>query len=887
MSLWTRIANVFRAGRLTREIDEELQSHIEEALRQGRDPAEVRSAFGSPLRRREESRDIRLLPWLDSLSADAVFGWRQLIKTKVTSAVAILSLALAIGACLTAFRLIDALLLRPLPVADPHRLYAVAFEGVGADGRTMTYDSCSYPMFRAMRAAVSGKAELIAVSYADRAELTFGSDQEMEKTYRQYVSGWIFDSFKLRPALGRLLTGRDDVTPGAHPVAVLSHDYWTRRFGQDPKVIGRRFRMGDTLFEIVGVTAEPFTGTETGIVTGVFLPMAMKNPRTLASSNNFWLRTLVQLKPGVAPAPVRETLLATFRVIQQERAKGFTNMPKQRLEMFFKEKLLLEPAASGRSNLQRDYRRPLAALGILVTLVLLVASANVANLMTVRTAARAREMALRISIGAGRWRLVQLVLIENAWIGLLATLLGVGFASWSTPFLVGMINPPDDPARLALPTDWRVLGFALALTLTVTLLFGLMPALRTSAIKPAGALRGGEDPRSRRRSMHALIALQVAFCFVVQFVAGLFITTFDRLSHQPIGFSAERILNLEALTSHPQPPEYWDQVLEHLRGVGGVEKAALAAWPLMSGESNISFISVNGAPPTEVYSDFYSVSPGWLEDLRIPLIDGSDFHAGDTAPGVAIVNQAFAKQYFNGENPVGKWFEKVDAAGARTRVQIVGYVRDARSRDNLRLPIRPMAYVPFHALDAKGGLQSIARGTFVVRTSSSNPLAMASVLRSEVPRARPEFRVTNIRTQTEINQSDMIRERLLAMMAMFFAAVALLLSGIGLYGVLDYSVLQRRREIGIRMAIGAQATDIARRVTSEVFLMVLAGAAAGLALGMISVRSIESLFYQVKSSDPMMLGLPALPIIAAALLAAMPAVIRAVRIDPVRMLRAD
>src|SRR5450432_1013910 len=350
MPLWSRIANVLRGDGLSREIDEELESHIEEAVRQGRDPAEARRAFGSALRRREESRDIRLIPWLDSLRADAVFGWRQLMKKKATSGAAILSLALAIGACTSAFRLIDALLLRPLPVAAPERLYVVAFENFGgADGKLTTYDSCSFPMFRLMRAAVEHQAELVAVSYAERIDLTYGSDQEMEKANRQFVSGWMFPTLGLRPALGRLLTESDDLKPGSHPVAVLSYDYWTRRFGQDSKAIGRTVRMGDGLYEIVGVTGERFTGTETGTVTDVFIPMMMKNPATLASSNNFWLRTLVQLKPGVAPEPVHERLRATFRALQQERAKGFAGIPKRQLDQFYAEKLLLEPASSGRS----------------------------------------------------------------------------------------------------------------------------------------------------------------------------------------------------------------------------------------------------------------------------------------------------------------------------------------------------------------------------------------------------------------------------------------------------------------------------------------------------------------------------------------------------------
>jgi predicted permease len=882
MPLWSRIANLFRGESLSREIDEELRSHIEEAIERGRDPAEARRAFGAALQRREESRDIRLIPWLDSLRADAVFGWRQIVKHKATSAAAILSLALAIGACTSAFRIIDALLLRPLPVAHADRLYAVAFEDIGADGKTLIYDSCSYPMFRQMRSAARGQAELIAISYAERSDLTYGSDLDMEKAYRQFVSGWMFGAFGLRPALGRLFTGNDDLKPGANPYAVLSYEYWTRRFGQDRNIIGRTFRMGDTHFEIAGVASESFTGT----VTDIFLPMAMKNPRTLASPNNFWLRTMVQLKPGVAAAPVHQMLSATYHAAEEERAKSFSAIDRRR-EQARQEKFLLEPAGSGRSNLQRYYRSALTALAILVALVLLIACANVANLMTAQAAARAREMALRISIGATRWRLIQLVLMESIWLAFAAAAIGGVFAWWAAPFILGMIDSPDNPARLVIPADWRVLGFGLALALGVTFVLGLGPALRASAVRPASVLKGGDDPHSRHRLMNALIAVQIAFCFVVHFAAGLFSTTFDRLSHQPTGFSAERILNLEAVAQRPQAPVYWEQALDRLRAVPGIQAAALTVWPLMSGESAIGDISINGGAPSEVYSDFLSISPGWMDTMKIPFLGGRDFVASDAYPAVAIVNQSFTRQYFDGENPIGKWFERVGPSGARSRFQVVGLVGDARSRDDMRRPIRPTAYVPFQSVDAQGAFLANGRGTFVVRTSSANPVALASILRREVTNARAEIRVSNIRTQTEIDQAHTVRERLLAMLGVFFAGVALLLAGVGLYGVLDYSVLLRRKEIGIRMAIGAQAGGIARLVAVDVLSMVAAGALAGVALGLASARHIESLFFQVKATDPAMLAIPSLTIVAAALLAALPAVIHAVRIDPVSMLRSE
>lgn len=871
MSFWSRVVNVFRGDRLNHEIDEELESHIQEAIEHGRDPAAVRRAFGSTLRHREESRDVRLLTWVDSLRADAIFGLRQLNKNKIASGAAILSLALAIGACTSAFRLIDALLLRPLPVVEPEGLYILSRHGAGFDGKPGTFDEYPYPLFRQLRGAVNDQAELLAISFEERIDLTYASDQEMEKAHIQYVSGSMFGTFGLRPVLGRLFAESDDVTPGAHPVAVLSHDYWTHRFGQDPKVIGHTFRLGNDLYQIVGVADAPFTGTEPGTMTDIFAPVIMHPD--VGNSNYSWLRTWVRLKPGVAAEPVRQKLQAINRAFQEERGKGagLKGTDQERFGNIINQAAVLQPAAAGVSAMQENTRPSLTVLGVVVALVLLIACANVANLMIAQGAARAREMGVRISIGAGRWRLVQLVLIESTWIAMLALALGGLFAWWAAPFVVSRINPPDNPARLFLPADWRVFAFALVLTLGVTFLFGLLPAVRASAIKPVGALKGGEDPHSRRRLMHALIALQVAFCFLVLFNASLFVATFERLSHRPTGFSAEQLLTLDTVAERPLPPPFWDQIADHLRTVPGVEKVAVASWPLLVGYGFRSYISISGIPPNGVFTNFLSVSPGWIDTMKIGLVDGRDFLASDTSLGVAIVNEAFAKAYFDGENPVGKSFDK-----GHSRFRIVGLVRDARY-SGMREPSLPIAYVPFQSVDERGAwawapMAPRSRGTFIVRTYSPNPLTLAQTLRQEVPRARREFRVSNIRTQLEINESQTVRERLLAMLAFFFAVVALLLAGVGLYGVLHYSVLQRRHEIGIRMAIGAQARDIARHVIADISLMVGLGALAGLALGMSSIRYVETLFYQVKATDLPMLGLPSLSIVTAALLASLPAV---------------
>src|SRR5579872_3711846 len=813
MSLWSRITNVFRGDRLSREIDEEFESHIAEAIEQGRDSAEARRAFGPRLRQRDESRDARVIAWLDSLRADAIFGWRQLWKRKVTSAAAILSLGLAIGACTSAFRLMDALFLRPMPVSNPGSLYAMFTRGRGPGGNERTTDSNEYPQFRQMRAAVKDQAELIAVSWTYHTDIiTFGTRQEVEEAYLQYVSGWMFGSFGLRPALGRLFTENDDVTLKAHPYAVLSYDYWTRRFGRDSGVVGRTFRMGGDLLQIIGVAPENFTGTEPGAMTDIFIPTMMDEG--VNHDDWSWIRTFVRMKTRGSRELVREKLQAVFNAVQSERAKGFVGWPKRRLENFLKQTILLEPAASGLSSTQTEFRRSLTILCVLVALVLIIACANVANLLTAQAAARAREMALRVAIGAGRWRLVQLVLVESALLALLSTSVGALFAWWAAPFVVSRINPPDNPARLLLPADSRVLAFSLAIAVGVTFLFGLLPSLRASSVKPASALKGGADPHSRRRLMRSLIAVQVAFCFLVLFISGLFVATFDRLSHQPLGFSSDRLLVLETSSQPSLPTVSWEQVAEHLRNLPGIESVALAGWPLLGGNGSNGFVAANGGPVHELLAYFLPVSSGWLDAMKIALLGGRDLHPIDTYPGAALVNEAFAKEYFQGENPVGKSFVRTFDD---SHFQIVGLVADARYR-NLREPITPTAYVSIHDRDDRAN-----RMSFLVRTSGPNPLAMASTLRREITRARPEFLVSNIRTQAEINRSATIRERLLAMLALFFAIVALLLAGIGLYGVLDYSVLQRRREIAIRIALGSPSADVAWRVTADVLSMVLIG----------------------------------------------------------------
>jgi putative ABC transport system permease protein len=887
-----RLRNLFRKHYLDADLDAELQSHlqlhIDDNLLRGMSPQEARRdallKLGGLEQTKERIRDQHLFPWLDALRRDAVFAFRQFAKNKVTTSAAILSLALAIGACTSSFRLIDALLLRPLPISHPERLYVLSRTGVDPNGKPSDFDGWAYPDFQLLCDAAKDQADLLAISYDNRLDLTYGSDEEMEKAHVQFVSGNLFSVFGLQPALGRLLSQEDDTTPAAHPVAVVSYDYWTRRFAQDPDVVGKSFRIANTILEIVGVLQKPFTGTESGTMTDIFLPTMMHPAVTRKDST--WHRTFALVHPGASIEPLRARLDSVSIAFETERSKSWINEPPQEIARELNQTLRFDPAPAGSSGFQQDNRRALLALGALAFLVLLIACANVANLMVAEAASRAREMALRISIGAGRRQLIQLVLVESGILALLSSVLGALLATWAAPFVVGAINPPDNPVRLALPADWRVLLFCVGLTLAVTCLFGLIPALRASAVQPAGVLKGSEDPHSRHRLMYALIATQVAFCCLVLFVAGLLVATFQRLSRQPTGFSSDRLLVLDTVTQHPVSTVSWLQLAEELRSVPGVERVSLAERALLDGYSHNNSISVNGSSPSEVLCYFLHVSPGWLSTMKIPLLNGRDFLPADTSPGVAIVNQTFAKVFFHGEDPVGKFFEEVSDDGPRARFQVVGLVHDANYR-NIRESMLPTAYTPFYSVDNAGAAGSKNRAAFLVRTTSTNSLALAATLRQAVPQARAEFRVSNLRTQQEIIQAQTVRERFLATLASFFSAVALLLAAVGLYGVLHYSVFQRRREIAIRLAIGAQAPSIARLVTLPLFAMIAIGASTGLAAGFFSVQFLNDLFFQVRPTDAAILAFPSITLLLAAIIAAAPAVLRAIHTDPALTLRSE
>ncbi len=887
MSWIRRFSNVFRQDRLNQEIEEELTTHIEEAIEQGSSPDAARQALGPALRYREQSRDVKLLPWLDSLASDVVFGWRQLNRRRVTNAAAILSLGLAIGATTAAFRLVDAVLLRKLPVAEPDRLYYPALTNFkNVDGQADYNEYFDYPTYRKYRQTVGGQAELMVIGMSSQQDATFGPDAEPVKLFQQFFSGNVFRVFGLRPAIGRLLAPSDDVVPGGHPVAVISYDLWSRRFGRDPQVLGKRFLTRGTQFEIVGVAPEGFRGTEPGSATEVFLP-AMMNARALESRGWQWFRLWVRPSTGVAPEQVRQMLQAVVTRDNEERVKGLpADTPKETIDHLLKQSVLMLPAESGASYWKKEYRRPLLILSILVGMVLLMACANVGNLLTAQASSRAREMALRVSIGAGRARLVQLMLVESAMLAAAASLLGALFSWWSAPFVVRMLESPDRPLHLALALDWRTAAFGALVAVAVTFLFGLAPALRASAVKPVNALKGGEDPHARPRLMQSLVAAQMAFCIMVLLIAGLFVATFQRLSTRPLGFTPQNVLLLQAgAGKQKQPAEIWMQAVDRLRTVPGVESAAFAGWALLTGNRWTGTVRIAGGAPDPRSPYLLDVSPRFFETMRIGWMDGRDFRSDDVPPktegpgqsraGVAIVNEAFARAFLGGRNPVGETLGLVGPKGSDAPFQIVGYVRDA-SYGSVREAFRPTVYVPIEPRESV---------TLVVRAPAG--LALAPILRREVSQAHAGFTAGAIERESALAERQLIRERLLSALSLFFATLALVLAGIGLYGVLNYSVTQQRKEIGIRMALGARPVQIVRRIAAGMLGVVALGGCIGLIGGLATGRFVQTLLFEVKATDVEMVAAPLLLLLSAGVLAALPSAIRATRIDPSETLRGE
>lgn len=890
MPLLKRLQRLLRADQVTRDLDEELRFHLDERteslISQGHSPAEARRLaerhFGSALRVRDEGRDIKLIPWLESLGRDIRYALRLARQSPVFTVTAILSLALAMGANTVGFSLIDNLILKPLPVVrDPQSLvYAAVPRNEGDFG-----DSFSYPLFEKLWMAGRSHVELFAAAYPGSQNISYDGGVTEEKARHQRISGHAFAVLGLKAWRGRTLTAADDQELGKSPFAVLSHAYWQRRFGSDPKVLGRSFTFEDQRFEIVGVLPPGFTGLEPGVATDFFTPMKMHRAQSFTNPGWAWFRILGRLHPGVSASQARQPLNAAYAHFRRERMKTFTTpLSPNRLESYLKQTLELRSAANGPSWLREQSERPLYILAGIAGLILLIACANLANLLLARAASRQREMALRISIGAGRGRLIQQVLIESGLLTFAGSLLAAVFALWAAPALVGLMGDSSSSPYLDTSIDGRLIVFLALLSLLTTLLFALIPAWRASSIKPGDSLKQASSKHSARSGpARLLIAAQVAFCFLVLFCAGLFLATFRNLLQVPTGLDQDHMLlvQLEAPGFEKRPDlgaPVWRELASRLTQLTDVQAAAFSSYPFLSGNAWTEDLRLNGVPQKEA-TYALSVGEGFFAASGIPLLQGRDFRPAELDPQarVAIVNRRFADLFFPNESALGKTFER--QTGPRQPYEaftIIGIVGNNRYRE---LREGPPAILFLPQTD-EARWQSLT-----LRAADPTHPALAAAIQRLAPQVHPAIKVRQMISQNQIIEDKLVRERLLATLSAFFAFIATVLAAIGLYGVLSYTVAQRTKEIGIRMALGAPRPGVVRLVVQDAAIWTLLGLVVGLGASLYLARFADKLLYEVKPSDIHAIALPLAFFLGAGSLAALPAAWRATRVDPIIALR--
>jgi predicted permease len=902
MSWWSRFVNVGRADRVTREIEEEQRFHIAAriddlvagGMTREAATAQAEQKFGRRLLLREASRDVKLLNWVESLWRDVRLGVRLLRKDTIVSSAAVISLGLAIGAVTSAFALIDALILRELPVRDPAAL--VMFDRVNPQGGARFSNFCSYPLLDRLRQTASSHMDVFSMSHQSlRQAILNDSGGIEEKIGTQFVSGNAFSVLGITPALGRLLTPSDDQTIGGHQTAVISHAFWTRRLGGDPRVVGQWLQIEQLPYRIVGVAQAGFTGVHPGVLTDVWLPNMMFQRDSITSPNWNWLQVWGRLKPRVTREATQAAVQTVFTNFELERraenAKtagrpdlGPGTDAKSRQKLAAELAITLHDASAGQSEVRREFQRPLIALAMIAACVLLIACSNVANLLLARGAARGREMALRASIGAGRARLVQQVLVESSVLTAAAVALGIICAMAATPLIVGLISTSENPIYVDTRLDWRVLAFVASVGCITTMLFGLVPAIRAAGARPGDASSGGlgsaaalAGGRAHTGVVRPLVALQIGVSVMILFVAALLMRSFDRLVHVDLGFNPDRVTLLTI-----ESRERFDadrsravnrQLLERVRALSGVEHVSLSGWALFKGWSWGQDVDIpgRGSSPTSrlgVSSDFFKTM-----DARI--MDGREFAAHEdnaTRPIPAVVNKAFARTYFPGERAVGRRIG-TSVRSQSIPMEIVGVIDDVRD-GSVRGQVGPFVFSPL--ADALGTLQ--------VR-STLDPRTLGDRVREELPRVHPALRLVDVTRQTALVNNSLLRERLLAVLSGFFAALGLALAAVGLYGVSSYAVVRRTREIGIRLTLGARPAAVVRNVLGRLALAVAAGIAAGLAGGVYFARFVQALLFETEPVSAWGFGVPVLALLGVALAASWPPARRATRVDPAEALR--
>jgi predicted permease len=820
-------------------------------------------------------------------------AFRALRATPVVSAVAILSLALGIGANTAIFSIVNAVMLRALPVKEPQRLVQVM--------TGPTRSTWSNPLWEQLRGRDHQVFDGAFAYTTQRYNLAAGG--EVQPAQGIMASGGMFDVLGVPAILGRTFTAENDVRKGdgldRRQVAVLSYSFWQRHYGGSTDVLGKAVTLDLVPFTIIGVTPPGFEGLDQGTSYDVAIPLAAEplmrgpNESSMDRKTSWWMRVIARLKPGQS----MDAAVAALRGVQPQMREATLPVADYRpkdLPNYLKDPFTVRPAANGPASLGRQYRQPLFVIMAVVALVLLIACANIANLLLARANARRHELSVRVALGASRWRIARQLLAESVLLSAAGTALGLLFARWAARLLVFELSGETTAKALNVGLDWRVMGFTIAVSSATAILFGIVPALRSMRVAPNEAIK--EQGRSiagesRFGFGSALVVAQVALSLLLVVGAGLFVRTFSSLAHVRLGFEPDPILivNVGAKRSAVAVTEraaLYARLREAAAAVPGVRSAALLnVTPLTNSQWDTLIENPPGMSLPESERDVYmnEVSAGFFATYGTPIVAGRDFTAQDTttAPLVMIVNETFAKKYFPGQSPIGQRVRN-EPFGGRTPPyrEIVGVARDA-VYDSLRDRIPPTAYV--HALQNEAAGPST---TIAVRAEGGSPALLTRSLASALTAVDANVTLT-FRPFRDTVRAVTSQERVVAMLSAFFGGLALLLAGLGLYGVMSYAVSRRRTEIGIRMALGAGPAGAVRLVLRRVAILVGVGVAVGALLAVWAGQFVAAtgLLFGLEPRDPATLASSAVVLATIGAMAGYLPARRASRIDPARILR--
>jgi predicted permease len=827
---------------------------------------------------------------------DIRYALRTFRKSPVFVAVAVLSLALGIGANTAIFTLIAQVLLRLLPVKDPRQLVLLWARGQHY-GSNNGRNKISYPMYEDFR---DNNQVFSGVFCRDGSSFSLSFEGKTEFVSGELVSGTYFPVLGVGPALGRVFTAADDQNPGAVPYAVLSHRFWISRFAGDPKIIGKKLILNGYPFTVVGVSQAGFDGTDPTNAPQVRVPIAMKLQvdqlgfYDLKNRRNRWVNTYARMKPGVTLEQAKASLQPLMhQMLEREvQEKDFAHAAPETKQAFLKMFIDLLPAAKGRSGLRDQISSPLLVLMAIVGLVLLIACANVANLLIARATARQKEIAVRLAMGAGRGQIVSQLLVESLLLSLAGGLAGLLLAIWIDETLVGFIpTGAANTLTISATPDWRIMGFTLAVSLLTGIIFGLVPALQATRPELAPTLKDQVGAITSTASVglrKSLVVAQVTLSLLLLIGAGLFIRSLQNLKNLDPGFKTKNLFtfSINAPLNGYKPErsrEIYRQIYDNLNSLPGVESASMAIMAIMEGnewDSSVTVDTYKAKPNENLGPHMNFVTPGYFKSLDVPLLQGRDFKpsdAGKDAPKVCIINEKFAKKYFPDGQALGHRIGMGGDPGTKTDIEVVGVFRDMKY-EGMRDEIPIEMIRPYEQLEFTLGMSAYIR-------TARDPQQTFAAARRAVQQVDPMLPVVEMKTlETQVDNS-LVTERLVASLSTAFGVLATLLASIGLYGVMAYTVARRTREIGIRMALGAATGNVVWLVMKEVLILVSAGIALGLAASWGLTRYVKTQLYGIEPNDLATIALATIAIACVALAAGYVPARRATRVDPILALR--